>query len=265
MRVYNLEAMLPVTAAYAAPVDRGKHLLDIYRPSSAGAHSVVIFVHGGGLTEGDRTWYRAVGNSLATGGYVAVIPSYRYYPATNPVGSARDVVDAVAWTATHIARYGGNPKHIILIGHSAGGWMVDLAMMNRQLWTGTGFSHAPIAAAAYLSGDFADIMYPAPSESAADRASDVKLVGPPGEQRARFSPDRYPLAHVPWLLVCATHDDPGTCDDRDAYAKALRSASIPATTFTDRGTHMGEVEHLHTIGSGLRTVFDAWVLKVRSL
>jgi hypothetical protein len=66
-------------------------------------------------------------------------------------------------------------------------------------------------------------------------------------------------------LVCATDDDPGTCDDRDAYAKALRGASIPATVFTDRGTHFGEVEHLHTMGSRLRAVFDAWILKVRNL
>ncbi len=262
MRVYNLGGMLPVTVAYAAPVEHGKHLLDIYRPSRAGRHSVVIFIHGGGLTEGDRTWYRAVGASLAAGGYVAVIPSYRYYPATNPIGSARDIIDAVRWTATHIAHYGGNPKRIILIGHSAGGWMVDLAMMNHQLWIGTGFSHAPVAAAAYLSGDFADITYPARGESAADRAADRKLLGPPGESRARFSPDRYPPADVPWLLVCATRDDAGACGDRDAYAAALHHASIPVTVFTDRGTHMGEVEHLRTIGSQFRTVFDAWALKV---
>ena len=197
--------MLPVTVPYAAPAANGKHLLDVYQPQSGSVHTVVIFIHGGGLTEGDRRWYRAVGASLAQGGYVAVLPSYRYYPAVDPLGSAHDVVEAIAWTARHIARYGGNPSHIVLAGHSAGSWMVDLVMMNQSVWNGTGFSHAPVAAAAY---------------------------------------------------------DPGTCNDRDTYARALRGAGIDVTVYTDTGTHMGEVEHLHTRGSKLRTVFDTWVWKI---
>jgi len=60
----------------------------------------------------------------------------------------------------------------------------------------------------------------------------------------------------------ATHDDPGTCDDRDAFARALRHAAVPVQTFTDGGTHMGEIVHLHTRGSALRTAFDSWLKNV---
>lgn len=262
MLALNAPALIQTSARYAAPVPRAKHVLDVYAPPGALARTVVVFVHGGGLTEGDRSWYRATGRSLANGGYVAVVPSYRYYPAVHPLDSARDIVAALEWVAEHIAALGGDPRKVVLAGHSAGGWLVDLVMMDRALWRGTAYARAPVAAAVYFSGDFADIIEPAPGESAADRAVDAMIEGPPGRGRRPLSPDSYPAARVPWFLVCATHDDPGTCDDRDAFARALRHAAVPVQTFTDGGTHMGEIVHLHTRGSALRTAFDSWLKNV---
>jgi acetyl esterase/lipase len=251
-----------VPALYAAPVPHEKHVLDVYAPRGAAGRTVIVFVHGGGLTEGDRSWYRAVGRSFAAGGYVAVVPSYRYFPAVRPMDSARDVVRAVQWVHLHIRAYGGDPEKIVLVGHSAGGWLVNLVMMDRELWRGSPPARAPVVAAAFMSGDFADIERPAPGEPLAEQAMDTRIAGPPGAARRPISPDSYPVARVPWLLVCSTRDDPGACDDRDAYARALHRAHVPVETFTDRGTHMGEVSHLHAPGTALRTVFDAWLANV---
>jgi acetyl esterase/lipase len=201
MLALNAPALIQTSARYAARVPRAKHVLDVYAPPGAHGRTVVVFVHGGGLIEGDRSWYRATGRSLANGGYVAVVPSYRYYPAVHPLDSARDIVAALEWVAEHIAALGGDPRKVVLAGHSAGGWHVDLVMMDRALWRGTAYARAPVAAAVYFSGDFADIIEPAPGESAADRAVDAMIEGPPGRGRRPLSPDSYPAARVPWFLV----------------------------------------------------------------
>jgi acetyl esterase/lipase len=104
-----------------------RHRLDIYRSAATPVRGapVAVFVHGGAFMRGEMNSnaeiYGNVTRYLARHGYVAVNLEYRLAPEAPFPGGADDVALALAWLRAHIGAYGGNPRHIVLIGHSAGG------------------------------------------------------------------------------------------------------------------------------------------------
>lgn len=96
-------------------------LLDIYRPRNDGTGlPVVIFWHGGSWKGGTKDRYAFMGAALAMMGCVAVIVEYRKYPAVRYPVFAEDGALAVAWVREEIVKYGGDPRRLFLMGHSAG-------------------------------------------------------------------------------------------------------------------------------------------------
>jgi len=99
--------------------------LDVF--SSDGAKGkklpVLLFVHGGGFTRGDKHGDFYPDNITlwaAKNGMVGVNIDYRLAPNDPWPAAVKDLASAIAWTQANIARYGGDPKRIVLFGHSAG-------------------------------------------------------------------------------------------------------------------------------------------------
>jgi triacylglycerol lipase len=120
---------------YTAPaIDRDlrygehqRHRLDVHTAGRPGGQPapVVLFVHGGGFTGGDKhvpgsPMYDHIGAWAVRNGWVGVTMSYRLAPAHTWPAGAQDVAAAVAWVRANIAGYGGDPERIVVIGHSAG-------------------------------------------------------------------------------------------------------------------------------------------------
>ncbi|MGC1547553.1 MAG: alpha/beta hydrolase [Rhodanobacter sp.] len=118
--------------------------LDIYTPRDVVHAPVVVFFYGGSWMSGKRQWYRWVGQTLAQHGLVVVIPDYRKWPEVRMDGFMHDAALAVAWTHSHAGDYGGDPRELFLMGHSAGAhvgallstdghWLASVGMRPRQL------------------------------------------------------------------------------------------------------------------------------------
>lgn len=115
--------LLPETAVYGA----GQRL-DLYRPVvHAAPTGAVIFVHGGGWSSGNRTWYRAQGRRAAAHGWVAASIDYRLAPRHPFPAALDDVRAAVGWMRAHATALGVDPDRIALVGGSAGGNLALLA------------------------------------------------------------------------------------------------------------------------------------------
>lgn len=101
--------------------------LDLCRSAATPAHAapIAVFVHGGAFMRGNMNSnaeiYGNVTRYLARHGYLAVNLEYRLAPEAPWPGGADDVAQALDWLLVHAASYGGDPGHIVLIGHSAGG------------------------------------------------------------------------------------------------------------------------------------------------
>ena len=51
---------------------------------------------------------------------------YRPVPRTNIDGQVNDIVRSINWVRKNIKRYGGDPKRIVIMGHSAGSHLVAM-------------------------------------------------------------------------------------------------------------------------------------------
>jgi acetyl esterase/lipase len=110
--------------------DHERHRLDVHTGDTepggeeAGA-PVLVFVHGGGFTGGDKhvpgaPMYDHVGAWAVRNGWVGVTITYRLAPGHTWPSGAQDVAAAAAWVRGNIASYGGDPSRIVVAGHSAG-------------------------------------------------------------------------------------------------------------------------------------------------
>jgi acetyl esterase/lipase len=150
-------------AAFAR-IDRHRNLsygqdkrqqLDIYAPRHAAGAPVVIFWYGGSWVMGARSEYRFVGSTLAQRGFVAVLPDYRLYPEVTFPLFDEDGGKALAWVQRHVADYGGNPRCIVLMGHSAGAHTAAFLAYNRDFTRNAGADPDGIAGLVGLSGPYA--------------------------------------------------------------------------------------------------------------
>jgi acetyl esterase/lipase len=121
---------LTQAVAYAAGP---RHSLDVYAPRAGDTSApVIVFFYGGGWQEGSKDWYRFVGGALAKRGMVAVIPDYRLYPEVRFPAFMDDAAQAVAWVRTNAVQFGGDPRRLFLMGHSAGGQIAALLALDPE-------------------------------------------------------------------------------------------------------------------------------------
>ena len=101
--------------------------LDVYQPAAQPtATPVVVFVYGGRWQSGQRSEYAFVGERLAEAGVLTMVIDYRLWPQVRFPTFVDDTVRAIAWARTHAEQYGGDPKRIFLVGHSAGAHIAAL-------------------------------------------------------------------------------------------------------------------------------------------
>lgn len=114
--------------AYGA---HSRQVLDVHLPVTSfdTALPVLIFVHGGGFTGGDkggpgRALHDNIGRFAVEHGLIGVTMNYRLAPQhVFPAGS-EDVAAAIEFIFRTVSEYGGDPTRIVAMGHSAGAALV---------------------------------------------------------------------------------------------------------------------------------------------
>jgi acetyl esterase/lipase len=171
--------------------------LDVYSPRGAVNRPVVIFWYGGSWVKGNKSQYRFVGTTLAERGIVTVLPDYRLYPQVTFPAFDEDGARAVAWVEHHVQEFGGDPRHIVLMGHSAGGHTAAFLAFNHEFLRKYGADPDDISGLVGLSGTY--VMVPeTPTEHA---------TFPPPYTNADWQPIRFVDAHSPPTLLLHGTDD----------------------------------------------------------
>ena len=133
-----------------------RQALDVYRPTKPRATPapVVIFFYGGSWNSGDRADYRFVGQRLAAEGFVVVIPDYRLYPAVRFPAFLEDGAAALHWTQETISSYGGDPRALFLMGHSACAYNAMMLGLDRRYGAAAGFDAEHVCGIVGLAGPY---------------------------------------------------------------------------------------------------------------
>jgi len=107
--------------------------LDIF-PSNTPNSPILIFIHGGYWRGLDKKSYSFVAEPFLKNNLSTCILNYRLMPTVHMEIILKDITAALHWIQKEVINYNGNPKELILCGHSAGGQLALMTyLMNEDL------------------------------------------------------------------------------------------------------------------------------------
>jgi arylformamidase len=230
---------------YADPAHE-RQVLDVYSPPGAKNRPVVFWIHGGGWQTGDKSDVQIKPKVFAEKGYVFVSTNYRLLPHVEMATLIGDVAKSIRWVHDHIAEYGGDPKRLLIMGHSAGAQLAAIICTDERYLKAEGLSLAITRGCVPVDGDTFDI--PAIIETAETR---WRVYGQPRSKfghREKFGND--PAKHrdfsavthvkkdkgIPPFLILHVAEHPDTTAQAQRMGTVLNAAGIPATVYGARET-----------------------------
>jgi len=233
--VARAEDKLDLTYGTAA----GEELkLDLSVPDGTGPFPVCILVHGGGFERGDKQkqpkhWFAP----LLDAGYAWVSINYRLAPAHKYPGSVEDLKTAVRWVKSHAADYRFDPARIVLIGESAGGYLVNMVGAKNE-------EDTRVAAVVSFYGA-ADLLFRLKSSNGKPSITFSNYFGvtEDNEVTRKFLVEASPATHVrpglpPFLLIHGNKDETVPYEQSVNFFAKLKAVGVPAEFITiDGGGH----------------------------
>jgi acetyl esterase/lipase len=220
--------------------------LDVYAPSNAKNLPVVFWIHGGGWQGGDKAEVYDKPKVFTGKGFLLVSVNYRLLPKVDMATLTRDVAKSLRWVHDHIAEYGGDPKRILVMGHSAGAQLAALLCTDERWLKAEGLSFAIIKGCVPVDGDTYDI--PAMIEVAETRMRAHGLPLPKFGHRIKFGND--PAKHkdfsavthvaknkgIPPFLILYVANHPDVTAQALRLGNVLKAADVPVTLYGAKET-----------------------------
>jgi acetyl esterase/lipase len=218
-----------------------RQVLDIYSPKGAKNLPVVFWIHGGGWQTGDKKDVQIKPQAFNDRGFVFVSTNYRLLPAVDMATIVRDVTRAVRWVHDHIAEYGGDPKRLFVMGHSAGAQLAALLCTDDRYLKAEGVPLADVKGCVPVDGDTYDV--PAIIETAETRWRVHGLPRAKFGHREKFGND--PARHrdfsavthvargkgIPPFLILHVAGHPDTTAQAQRLGNVLKEAGVPVRVF----------------------------------
>jgi len=235
---------------YANPVHE-RQVLDVHSPKGAKNLPVVVWIHGGGWQAGDKAGVQLKPQLFMDRGLVFVSINYRLLPAVDMATIIQDVAKAIGWVQSHIAEYGGDPKRLFVMGHSAGAQLAAIVCTDERYLKAEGVPLTSIKGCVPVDGDTFDV--PAIIEVAETRWKTHGL--PPSKfgHREKFGND--PAKHkdfsavthvvkdkgIPPFLIIHVADHPDTTAQAKRLGAVLKNAGIPVTLYGGKETSHNKI------------------------
>ncbi len=226
--------------------------LDVF-PAGGTHQPVVVFLHGGYWRSLDKADHSFIAPAFTQQGVCVVVPNYALCgpnSSTTIEDIALQCAASVAWVLRHIAQYGGDPKRITVIGHSAGGHLA--AMLAACDWKklGSDLSARAVQSAIGISGlyDLAPIMHSPYLQN------DLRLTQ---QQVKRCSPAYFPAPKGRFVAVCGGAESDEFLRQNALIEKAWGKRAVAVRAALGQHNHFSVLESLLTPGQPLHTLARA--------
>ncbi len=234
--------------------------LDLAVPEGPGPFPVCILVHGGGFEKGDKQQQpKHLFAPLAGAGYAWVSINYRLAPKHKYPGSVEDVATAVRWVREHASEYRFDPACIVLIGESAGGYLVNMV--------GTKNGEDTRVAAVVSFYGAADLLLRFNASNGKPSTAFANYFGVSGDNEAtrRFLVEASPATYVrpglpPFLLLHGSKDERVPYQQSVNFLTRLQAVGVPAELITIEGGGHG-IAGWGKMGSDYALRMVAWLNK----
>ncbi|UDY37548.1 alpha/beta hydrolase [Dermatobacter hominis] len=215
--------------------------LDVHRPAAVDGvcsdRPLVVWVHGGGWTGGDKSDHIDDKVRLFTGaGFVFASVNYRLTdPATLPPAPQfpvhdADVAAAIGWLIDHARELGTDRARVAVLGHSAGGGIVAAVATDPRFLGAHDLGLDALRCAGSIDGEGYDITAGATHPEPFVHDVYLDAFGDDPATWAEASPVRHVSAGrgIPGFFIAARGPDM-RLDLHAGFAEALRSAGVPVT------------------------------------
>jgi arylformamidase len=220
-----------------------KQRLDLVRPAGVAKAPVLLFVHGGGWSIGDKS--QAAGNKAVwanSKGWAFASANYRLVPQATVEQQAADVASAIAWLRTNAAREGLDPDRIVLMGHSAGAHLAALVGTDPQYLKTAGVQLSAVKGVVLLDGAGYDVPTQASAEMNIVKPMYDAAFGTDPKRQAALSPTRHAAApNVARWLILPTERRRDSQAQSKGLAEALNRAGLSATVVAVPGESHGSL------------------------
>lgn len=203
--------------------------LDVYRSRSVGGERlpVLLFIHGGGWTNGYKEWVGLLAPAVTSFPAIFVSVACRLAPVHRFPVPFEDCVRAIAWVHRNVAVHGGDPERIHVGGHSSGGHLTSLAALRRDKLRAEGLPDSVIRACFPVSARFDMVFVDPPPGSVEHRHQSVLFS--PGEDTRLASPFHLVAGcRVPFLVTYGDRDIPSIVVNGERMFAALRESGAAA-------------------------------------
>ena len=235
--------------------------------NTTGPAPLVVFVHGGGWTNGSKD--SASGPYKSTHypqqGYAYASINYRLIPEATVEDEAHDVAAAVASLIGHAAELDIDPTRVVIMGHSAGAHLVALVGTDESYLRAAGLTESSLRGVIAIDGAAYDV----PQQIAFGGIMHDRYLEAFGTDPARqtaLSPTLQVAApNAPAFLLPHVQRIDGIAQANE-LAAALTAAGTPAETASFPGTGLaGHGEINRRLGDPTyeeTAVVDAWLARV---
>lgn len=229
-------------------VDPNLTSLEIFTPAAdsegCAGRPLVVWVHGGGWTSGDRSEYLDDKVALFTGeGFVFAAVNYRLTdtmidpPAPQYPVHDQDTADAIAWLVDHADTYGIDAHRIAVLGHSAGGGITAAISTDERFLGRSGLPLSTIRCAASMDGEGYDVV----------------------------AGSTYPDSFISGSYRAVFGTDPAVWEDASPIRHVAAGKGIPRFFIAARGFEWRMVQHAAFIDALERAEVATTVLDVSTL
>ena len=224
-----------------------RQVLDVYSPAGAKNLPVVFWIHGGGWQAGDKSSVQLKPQVFVEKDFVFVSTNYRLLPNVEIDVIFRDIAKSIHWVHDHIAEHGGDPKRMLVMGHSAGAQLAALICTDNRYLKEEGLTLSMIKGCVPVDGDTYDV--PAIIETAETRRRVHGQTPPKPGHREKFgnTPEKHrdfsAVTHVakgkniPPFLILHVADHPDNAAQAFRFGAVLKEAGIPVTVFGAKETN----------------------------
>lgn len=223
--------------------------LDVFAAPRPGA-PVVVFIHGGYWKSMDKSQHAFVVPALRALGAMVVLPNHALAPRVTVPDITLQLLRAVVWSWRNARRHGGDPRRLVVIGHSAGGQLA--AMMLACAWKvfDPGLPPRLVRGALGISGlyDLEPLMH-TPSLQEALRLTP--------QQVWQASPARLPApGHGVFLSVAGGAESGEFLRQNRLIQQAWGRAQVPVATVLPALNHFSVLDALATPGHRLQRLLQ---------
>lgn len=227
---------------YAEPKNE-RQMLDVYAPAKGKDLPVVLWIHGGGWRAGDKASVQKKPQAFADKGFVFVSTNYRFVPKVTVKEMAGDIAKAIRWVHDHAQEYGGDPKSIFVMGHSAGAHLAALVCTDDRYLKAEGLPLSIIKGCMPVDVSVYDIPKRIKEGGSLKPGAISATFGETEESQRDLSPATHVAKgkNIPPFLILHVADRPETKAQSHWLADKLKDAGIAAKVVAAEGTTHGTI------------------------